>query len=56
MDLTSNLAMVAVRLAGNLSGVPGMSVLADGIVTLIETCDNFPKRRSARRTRSILTG
>ena len=50
MDLASNLAKIGIRLAGNLSGVPGLPVLADGIVALIETCENVPKQRSACRT------
>ena len=50
MDLASNLTKIAIRLAGNLSGVPGLPVLADGIVALIEACENVPKQRSARRT------
>jgi hypothetical protein len=39
------LAKLGVRLAGSLCGVPGMPVLADAIVTLIETCENIPKQR-----------
>ena len=50
MDLASNLARIGVRLVRNLSGVPGMLVLADSIITLIETCESVPKQRSARRT------
>ena len=41
MDVAT-LAKTAVQLAGNLCGVPGIPILADAIVTLIETCENIP--------------
>lgn len=44
MDVVT-LAKTAVQLAGNLCGVPGIPILADAIVTLIETCENIPKQR-----------
>ena len=44
MDVAT-IAKTAVMLAGNLCGVPGVPVLADAIVTLIETCENIPKQK-----------
>lgn len=44
MDVAT-IAKTAVRLAGDLCGVPGVPVLADAIVTLIETCQNIPKQK-----------
>jgi len=44
MDVAT-LAKTAVQLAGNLCGVPGIPILADAIVTLIETCENIPKQK-----------
>ena len=44
MDVAT-IAKIAARLAGNLCGVLGVPVLADVIVTLIETCENIPKQK-----------
>lgn len=47
METAVSFLKVGLRLAGNLCGVPGVSVLADAVVTLIETCENIPKQRQA---------
>jgi hypothetical protein len=44
MDVAS-FAKIGVKLAGNLCGVPGIPILADAIVALIETCENIPRRK-----------
>jgi hypothetical protein len=46
---------LGVRLAGGLCGVPGVSVLADVIVVLIETCDNIPRQRQVPPIRLLST-
>ena len=45
MDSAVSFLKLGVRLAGSLCGVPGVSVLADAVVVLIETCENIPKQR-----------
>jgi hypothetical protein len=55
MDTAVSFIKVGVRLAGNLCGVPGVSVLADAVVALIETCENIPKRRQVPSTHVLLT-
>ena len=44
----------AVKLAGSICGVPGVSILADAVVTLIETCEGIPKQKQAHRVLVLL--
>jgi len=41
----ATIARPAAILAGSLYGIPGISILADAIVTLIATCDGIPKQK-----------
>ena len=44
MDVAT-IAKTAVQLAGGLCEVPGIPILADTIVTLLETCEEIPKQK-----------
>jgi len=54
MDVAS-FAKIAVKLAGDLCGVPGIPILADAVVTLIETCESIPKQKQVHKLRAPLT-
>jgi len=45
MDVAASFTKTAVKLAGNICGVPGLPTLADSIVSLIETCESIPKQK-----------
>ena len=45
MDVAASVTKIAVKLAGDICGVPGVPILADTIVTLIETCEGIPKQK-----------
>ena len=45
MDVAPSSAKIAVKLAGGIRGVPGVPILADAIVALIETCENIPRQK-----------
>jgi len=53
MDVAAAFAKTAVKLAGDICGVPGIPILADAIVTLIETCESIPKQKQVHWTRLI---
>lgn len=54
MESAVSFLKLSVRLAGNLCGVPGVSVLADAVVVLIETCENIPKQRQVSSVHALL--
>jgi len=45
MDVAASVVKIAVKLAENICGVPGLPILADSIVALIEICESIPKQR-----------
>jgi len=49
MDVAASFTKIAVKLAGDICGVPGVPILADTIVALIETCESIPKQKQVHR-------
>ena len=54
MDTVATFTKIGVRLAGSLCGVPGIPILADAIVVLIETCESIPKQKQVHRAHVLL--
>ena len=54
MEVAVTFAKTAVKLAGDICGVPGTPILADAIVTLIETCESIPRQKYVHRTHALL--
>ena len=49
MDVATSFTKIAVKLAGDICGVPGVPILADTIVALIETCEGIPKQKQVHQ-------
>lgn len=49
MPGTAHFAKLAVKTAGDICGVPGVPILANAIVRVIETCEKIPKQRLVSR-------
>ena len=49
MDVAASVTKIAVKLAGDICGVPGVPILADTIVALIETCESVPKQKQVHQ-------